>query len=1168
MRFAYLIVLQLFSCFSYYAQQTRIIEVNEKYALARPGYPNIICEPKYQSIEFLSPNCYLVYYKDYRGIIDSLGKEKIKPDTYTSHSKIIDELTGKSFFQFFSSNKRILIDEVGNSVGTNLYPIVSKSGDVLIVTVSKNDSLQNKLFFNEQDKEEKTGIIDIKANWLIRPDNRSYKFLTNECIYVGDHNKLNGLPISNLYSRQGQPIVNENIILVNYGKDLSDSAAKAKVSVLFNDEFGWRVDSNGKVFSKKGRSFPNVTIYRDAATNKYACQQNNKVIIAPNYDEMTKSVHYIFARNNNSKTTDVYDKRGNLIGQTDYVKFHYFIDENNRDAKEYLVAEKKEGLFILDEKLKPVSIPLTSIEALYYKRDTILFLFESKNLFGVINQSGKIIIPAKNKAEPIISNNIIKIGNAKNLYDIYDLNGNALLKNITAIRNSSVNPALYLVSAKEGEAVYSFDPLKLVVSPGTYRSFLEVPECSFVVGFQKEKKFILNKNYELWLTTPFNKTAKDKDNDSTILVTTEGNKKQLLDMRMNKVGKEYDTFSSFSGKGLNEKILVSNAKKYGIINYKGKELLNCEWDTIVNLSNIAAVKNGGKYFFTDTNLVVNKAIVADSIADIYNTPMFVINNKYRFVGHNKADAEFDEVKDKQSENAMQVKKNGKWGIYSLPKNSWRVLPYFDSVVNVIQNYQTNEFVYTTQIGKHYYFIDSVKNIICGPGFDLIEPMARKVDVLNHYLPNFLVNQGGSILNSKYQDEVLGGKFGITNGKGDLLHPMNGDNIIPLIYENYGNGWAGVLGYLWNQGGVLTEYVSNGRDSVEIENVDGMGNYMPYRTLEPAIYNKKITGGKFGVVGPNGKEILPVIYDKITFMLYYSEKEQHRRHSYSDSSFNMHNSSVSILPVYLKKDSKWGAADLTGKIIIPIEYDSIADGWMLDRTIQVWKNGSYGYFDLLGKPLIDVAFSHEQLFSIDNESQDAVYLFQKGGTATSYTVLGPPVEQIEVDASGNETYKTVTPIIDIDRLSGGKYGLLDQKTLKWLLLPDYEDIRFVHFFDNPDYDKPVLKTSVTDKYLFNPRYSIDHTQAGFEIKKDGKWGVYQYKKGVIIAPVFEEIDVLSSVSSIKIKQAGKWGVIDLSGKAILNPEFDEITLQENTTYKTSQAGVTKYFTLEGKATEPK
>ncbi|MBA3681659.1 MAG: WG repeat-containing protein [Bacteroidetes bacterium] len=1167
MRFVYLIVLHLFLSLSYYGQQTRIIEINEKYGLARPSYPNIICEPKYQSIEFLSPNCYLVFHKDYRGIVDSLGKEKIKPDTYTNHNKITDDLSGKTFFLLYNYRKYILIDETGTIVANNLYNIIAKSGDVLIVSVSKSDSLQNKLFFNEKDKEDKTGIIDIKGNWIIRPDNRVYKFLTNDCIYVGDHHKLSGLPTSNLYNRKGVPIVAEGITAINYGKVLSDSLAKLKISILFNDEFVWRVDSTGKVLSKKGLAFPGITIYRDAK-NKYGCMQNDKVIIEPSYDELTKSVHYIFGRNTGSKTIDIFDMRGKLLGQTENAKFHYFIDENNRDSKEYLVAEKKDGLFILDEKFNPVSTTLTTIKALYYKRDTILFLFESKNLFGVINQSGKIIIPAKNKTEPIIANSIIKIRNTKNLYDIYDLNGNSLLKNISAIRNSSVNPKMYIITSKEGESVYSFAPLKLVVPPGSYKSFLEVPECSFVIGFQKEKKFILNKNYELWVNTPFTKTVKDKNNDSTILVTTEANKKQLLDMRMNKVGKEYDSFSSFSGKGLNEKIIVSNAKKYGLINYKGKELISCEWDTIINLSGAAAVKSGGKYFFTDTNFVVNKVLVADSIADTYNTPMYFINNKYRFVGHNKVEAEFDKIKDRQSENAIQVKKNGKWGVYSLTKNNWRVLPYFDSVVNVFQNHQTNEFVYTTQIGKHYYFIDSVKNIIRGPGFDLIEPIYKKVDVLNHYLPNFIVNKGGSFSNSKYQNEVFGGKFGISNGNGDLLHPMDGDNIIPLVYENYNHGWASVLGYLWNQGGVVTEYVSKGRDSIDIEAFDEAGNSILKREIEPAQYNKRITGGKFGIVGPNGKEILPVIYDKITFELFYSEKEQFRRHSYSDSSFNLHNSNVYIFPIYLKKDNKYGAADLSGKIIMPLEYDSIDDGWIPERAIQVWKNGGYGYFDLLGKPLIDVAFTHEQLFIIDNVTEDALYLFQKNGTVSTFTVVGPPIDQIEVDVEGTGIYTTVTPTVSVERLSGGKYGLVDQKTLKWLLLPEYEDIRFAHFFDDPDNINIPVKTSVTDKFLFNPRYSIDHTQAGFEIKKNGKWGVYQYNKGVIIEPLYEEIEILSSTSSIKIKQAGKWGILNTEGKAVLNAQFDEITLQENTIYKTLQAGVTKYFTLEGNATEAK
>src|SRR5205085_1507857 len=113
--------------------------------------------------------------------------------------------------------------------------------------------------------------------------------------------------------------------------------------------------------------------------------------------------------------------------------------------------------------------------------------------------------------------------------------------------------------------------------------------------------------------TGFRSVAKDKENDSTLLVTTEKGKKYLADIRLKKVSEEFDSFSTFSGYGLNEKSLVTVDKKYGVTNYTGKPLLACEWDTIINYYTKYVLVKNSKYFLADTSFIVNKNIAADTI---------------------------------------------------------------------------------------------------------------------------------------------------------------------------------------------------------------------------------------------------------------------------------------------------------------------------------------------------------------------------------------------------------------------------------------------------------------------------------------------------------------------------------------------------------------------------
>ena len=86
---------------------------------------------------------------------------------------------------------------------------------------------------------------------------------------------------------------------------------------------------------------------------------------------------------------------------------------------------------------------------------------------------------------------------------------------------------------------------------------------------------------------------------------------------------------------------------------------------------------------------------------------------------------------------------------------------------------------------------------------------------------------------------------------------------------------------------------------------------------------------------------------------------------------------------VKKDGKWGYIDANGKIVIPLEYEEVAD--FSEGLAPVCKNGKWGYINLKKEVVIPFKFANSKMYSFKNGV--ARYCYTGGNSLHSDDVNG-------------------------------------------------------------------------------------------------------------------------------------------------------------------------------------
>ena len=315
--------------------------------------------------------------------------------------------------------------------------------------------------------------------------------------------------------------------------------------------------------------------------------------------------------------------------------------------------------------------------------------------------------------------------------------------------------------------------------------------------------------------------------------------------------------------------------------------------------------------------------------------------------------------------------------------------------------------------------------------------------------------------------------------------------------------------------------------------------------------------KYGLVDINGEVVIPLIYDGI----HYNERQEPKWVTkydglgpydmitgYDGMSFE----SVSYYEleglVLVENDGKVGYIDMTGNIIIPVEYDEAyvySNGLLRMENKMSTTNGIeyslFSLFDSKGNVVLPVAY-----LSIDDFFDGLAITYQWKGKYGVVSEAGEVVSLPEYDI----VYDFSDGLATVGKNS--KYGKID-KTGKLIVPLEYDDIsrsvhevtvvgihiEGTHQYGVIDKDGHVV---IPIEYSYIDVHS-DDTLA--RVKKNGKYGFINYRTGKIILPVeyeelgdfYEGLAYVCEPSSVDGAGGGRYGYIDKTGTFIVKPEYD-------------------------------
>lgn len=442
-----------------------------------------------------------------------------------------------------------------------------------------------------------------------------------------------------------------------------------------------------------------------------------------------------------------------------------------------------------------------------------------------------------------------------------------------------------------------------------------------------------------------------------------------------KIPFEYDFVNPFE----HQLAYVKNKAKEFYINPKNEIVIEGSFDKIDIFSEgLASVKKDGKIGFINEKGKLIIPLIYDNV-DYFRTSglcAVTLNGKSGFIdksGKEIIKIIYPEVHQEMFDRIVIVKNNRKWA-------------FFDNHGN-----QLSDFIYDKVFRTDYY--DFSKDIFTRDQSTFFKNGAAlvlkngKYEFLNEKIkPAFVNNKfdSASVFDA-FKNAIVkrNGKYGMIKPSGEFKVPFKFDFIEPYDtahgnYSEYYNARKGKIYSFFNKNlkkiGESYEPIYNNfstdNPQISFKNLKGKYGVVDWQGNEkiPFVYDEALDfkrsknciakkNGKFGVISYQNKEIFPFIYDEINEL----DEVENLKNTYllsnkkEDKIVNINGKTFlsgyqMIHPIFydhskfiVKKNNKFGIADLQSKILLPIVFDEISD-WVEygpeDRHI-VKRNGKYG-----------------------------------------------------------------------------------------------------------------------------------------------------------------------------------------------------------------------------------
>lgn len=505
-------------------------------------------------------------------------------------------------------------------------------------------------------------------------------------------------------------------------------------------------------------------------------------------------------------------------------------------------------------------------------------------------------------------------------------------------------------------------------------------------------------------------------------------------------------------------------------------------------------------------------------------------------------------------NYYQVNKDGKYGVISV-EGDILVEPIYDNVK--IPNPEKDVFICekedkTTILNEKSQEIFTQYeevNAISINGIVSNLPYEKRVLKYKENGKYGLIDYTGKVIIKPIYEEIEGlenkeselivkkdGKYGVINDRGIKLISEEYDGIVADGYYTEEDKYA-LSGY------IISNRTNNGYRygylNCKLEKLLNVEYNEVSRVLEinngQDVYLIASKNGKFGVA-KNNKTVI--------------------NYDYQDIEYNSYNNLFK-----LQRNLQYGVADITGKLILPLQYKELDFKGVYIQALENNKE-DYIYFNSDGSEIKEPKYT-----SVLKTSEDSYYItINKEGL---YGIINKDKKELV-----ENKYNYLEHLFDeyfIASKDNGNLGIINAKDsilvdFKYEVLQKIQDTKVVEakiLKQNQSelYGKNMENIySINNAYIYKKDnhievYSTEETKyfdlEGKELtaqdifkdnklfasRVDGNWGFIDKKNNVVVDYIYDKVTEFNSYGFAGIKKDNKWGVINESGDVIIDPIYN-------------------------------
>lgn len=293
-------------------------------------------------------------------------------------------------------------------------------------------------------------------------------------------------------------------------------------------------------------------------------------------------------------------------------------------------------------------------------------------------------------------------------------------------------------------------------------------------------------------------------------------------------------------------------------------------------------------------------------------------------------------------------------------------------------------------------------------------------------------------------------------------------------------------------------------------------------------------GKYGLINLQGKTLIPLIYDEIPEKLgqdlylvklngFFGAVDINNKiilepiYERINKSFSSH--------LFIRKDNKWGAYSIDDSTFIETKYydiSTIYDNFFLVHDF----NGKKGIIDITGKIIIPIEYDYLEVY-LDKEEGIETYIAEKNNKYGLLDTKGNIIADFIYDSLSIFLHSAGALLY----FSNGSYGLINHVG-KELTNAIYDKIDYISFSDNLCVvnigDKSGCIDATNGTVILPVEFDAIKAYYGYlKVKKNNKFGIYSLNNKHLSKIIYDHLTVHDCGRGISVSIGNRNGYLPIS-----------------------------------------